>query len=72
MKEPRRDFQTLSQFTNILLRQAGHVIKIASKDSLLTDIAAGCPSGDIQVSDYRGRLLLYYILDRIKDAFGIL
>ncbi|MCK4996180.1 MAG: hypothetical protein KAR55_04760 [Thermoplasmatales archaeon] len=72
MKEFGRDFQTLSQFTNILLRQAEHVIKIASKASLLTDIAAGYLSGDIQIRDYRGRLLLYYILDRIKDAFGLI
>ena len=72
MEEFGKDLRTFASFTNIWLRQAEKFIKIASKDHRLTDIAAKFLYGDIRIRDYRGKIMAYYLQDRIKDAFGLL
>jgi hypothetical protein len=72
MEEFGRDLKTFARFVNIWLRHAEKLVKIASKDHRLTDIAAKVLFGDIRIRDYRGKIMAYYIQDRIKDALGLI
>jgi digeranylgeranylglycerophospholipid reductase len=72
MEEFGKDLKTFARFVNIWLRHAEKFVKIASKDHRLTDIGAKFLYGDIRIRDYRGKLMAYYLEDRIKDALGLL
>jgi geranylgeranyl reductase family protein len=72
MEEFGKDLKTFARFVNIWLRHAEKLIKIASKNHRLTDIAAKVLFGDIRIRDYRGKIMAYYIQDRIKDALGLI
>ncbi|KYK25383.1 hypothetical protein AYK24_04990 [Thermoplasmatales archaeon SG8-52-4] len=72
MDEFGKDFKTFLRFSKIYLLQAERFIKIASKDERLSKIMLEYLYGNNRIIDYRKRLLSYYILGRIKDAFGLL
>jgi geranylgeranyl reductase family protein len=72
MNEFGKDLRTLSRISNFWLKNSEKFIKIISKDSRLTDIASSFLYGNLQMRDYRGKLISYYIQDRIKDALGLL
>jgi geranylgeranyl reductase family protein len=72
MEEFGKDFKTFTRFVNIWLRHAEKLIKIASKDHRLTDIIAKFLYGDIRIRDYRGKIMAYYLQDRIKDTLRLL
>ncbi len=72
MKEFGKDFKTMLRFSKIYLIQAERFIKIASKDKRLSGIMLDYLYGNTHLYDNRKRLLIYYILDRIKDGFGLL
>jgi len=72
MKEFGKDFQTLIRFSRIYLLQAERFIKIASKDKRLGKIMLNYLYGTTHLYENRKRLLLYYFIDRIKDAFGLI
>jgi digeranylgeranylglycerophospholipid reductase len=72
MNEFGKDFQTLLRFSKIYLLQAENFIKIASKDKKLSGIMLDYLYGNTHLHENRKRLLYYYILDRLKDTFGLI
>ena len=72
MQEFGKDILTLSRILYIWLRNSEKFIKIVSKDSRLIDIASGFLNGNLCISDYRTKIITYYIQDRIKDLLGLL
>jgi flavin-dependent dehydrogenase len=72
MNEFGKDFQTLLRFSKIYFIQAENFIKIASKDKKLSGIMLDYLYGNTHLHENRKRLLYYYILDRLKDTFGLI
>jgi len=67
-----KDFQTFARFINIWLRQTERFIRIVCKDKRFTNIASDFIHGNLRIRDYRGKILLYYLQDLVKDLFGML
>jgi geranylgeranyl reductase family protein len=72
MEEFGKDLKTFARFVNIWLRHAEKIVKIVSKDHRFADIAEKYLYENIRIQDYRGKIMAYYLQDRIKDALGLI
>ena len=66
-----KEIQMITKLMNIWIRKAENFVKIAAHDPRLTKIAAQFLYGDVQLQDCRGRILMYYLQDKIKDVLKL-
>ena len=66
-----KEIQMFTKMMNIWIRKAENFVKIAAQDPRLTKIAAQFLYGDVRLQDCRGRILMYYLQDKIKDVLKL-
>jgi geranylgeranyl reductase family protein len=70
-KDFGKDIELLSSLTKNTAEQIEKIVKFASKDEKLANIALGILHGGLNIQDYRLELILRYLYASVKDRFII-
>lgn len=71
-KDFGKDIELLLGSTKSMGRNIEKVVRLASKDEKLADIALGMLHGRLSIQDYRLELMIRYLYASVKDLFGII
>ena len=72
MQDFGKDLLSLSRISHIWFKNSEKFIKIISKDNRLIDMACNFLYGNLIGRNLKGKIISYYIQDRIKEVLGLL